>query len=347
MARETATWLGVPFDSEIFIQDWSMVPDPKMDAFISSGVVVASPQIQAQITHGNYFTIPYFNIPGGEPANYDGKTDIPLFPLTGTSQSGVVTGRTVGWYAQDFQGDLSGGDHFGNAVNFAATYWRRERQKMLIGQTGALFNMNPSSITNDDADIQAAQRANAQAFVDNHLWDTGAPMGATEVGDMTQRALGDNAGRFNLVVAHSRIVRTWSRLNLLEFRKYTDPQGMERQSRIADMDGLTVVEDDDLVPVGNKYPTLLFGTGTFLIAGGALNATAETNRDPGKNGGQDMLYTRQRITMHPNGFHFTIPTSGWTESPTDPQLFNGANWRLIHDQKAVPIAKILTTEVTV
>lgn len=334
MARETAMWLGVPFDSEIFIQDWSMVPDPKMDAFIGSGVVVQSQMLASQITHGNYFTIPYYNIPGGEPANYDGKTDIPLYPLTGTSQSGVVTGRTVGWFAQDFQGDLSGGDHFGNAVNFAATYWRRQRQKMLIGQTNALFSMTAA----DD---------NTQKFVADHLWDTGAPMGVTEVGDMAQRALGDNAGQFNLVVAHSRIVRTWSRLNLLEFRKYTDAQGMERQSRIADMDGLTIVEDDDLVPVGNKYPTLLFGTGTFLMASGALNATAEVDRDPGKNGGQDMLYTRQRITMHPNGFHFTIPTTGWTESPTDPQLFDGTNWKLIHDQKAIPIAKILTTETTV
>lgn len=344
---KTGMWLGVPFDSEIFIQDWSMVPDPKMDALIGSGVVVENEMITAQITHGNYFTIPYFNDLTGDPENYNGIEDVPLFPLTGTSQSGVVTGRMIGWFSPDFQSDLSGGDHFGNAVQRAATYWRRQRQKMLIGQVNALFNMNPASITHDDPDVQAAQRANTQAFIDNHLWDTGAPMGVTEVGDMAQRALGDNAGRFNLVAAHSRIVRAWSRLNLLEFRKYTDIQGIERKSRVADMDGLTVVEDDDLKPVNGKYPTLLFGTGTFHIASGALRASAEIDRSPGKNGGRDELYTRQRITMHPNGFHFTIPTSGWTESPTDPQLFNGANWKLIHDQKAIPIAKILTTETTI
>lgn len=341
MAVSTGYWLDVPFDSEIFIMDWSMVPDPILDAFIGSGVVVQSPAIEAQINHGNKFTIPYYNIPGGEPANYDGKTDVPLFPLTGAHQSGVVTGRTVGWYSQDFQSDLSGGDHFGNAVNFTATYWRRQRQKMLIGQTNALFGMNPATIT--DPDI----KANTQAFIDNHLWDTLAPMGVTEVGDMAQKALGDNDARFNLVVTHSRIARTWARLNLLEFRKYTDPMGVQRQSRIADMDGLTVIVDDDIKPVGNKYPTYLFGTGTFLIASGALKVSAEIKREPKIDGGRDELYTRQRITMHPNGFKFTIPSTGWTESPTDPQLFNGENWSLIHNHKAMPIAKLITTEIAI
>lgn len=344
---QTGTWLGVPFDSEIFLQEWSMVPDPILDAFIGSGVVVASPMIAAQITHGNFFTIPYYNDLTGDPANYDGKTDVPLFPLTGTHQSGVVTGRTIGWYSPDFQGDLSGGDHFGNAVNRAATFWRRQRQKMLIGQTNALFNMNPALIVDDNPTIQAEKRANAQAFVDQHVWDTGEPMGVTEVGDLAQMSLGDNAARYNLVVTHSRIARAWARLNLLEFRRYTDIQGVERQSRIADMDGLTVVVDDDILPVGNKYTTYLFGTGTFLIASGALNISAEIDRVPGKDGGRDELYTRQRITMHPNGFKFKVPSSGWTESPTDPQLFNGANWELVYHQKAMPIAKLVTTETTV
>lgn len=334
--RTTAMWLGVPFDSEIFIQDWSLVPDPQMDAIIASGVVVASPQIAAQIDHGNYFTIPYYNIPGGEPANYDGKTDVPLFPLSGTSQSGVVFGRTVGWYSPDFQGDLSGGDHMGNAVNFAATYWRRQRQKAFLGTTDALFNMT-------------AADENSQAFIANHKLATGAPMDVTTIGDLAQRALGDNDFRFNLAMMHSRIARKLANLNTLEFRRYTDPQGVQRQSRIADMDGLTVVVDD-LVPhnaATGEYTTFIMGTGSFLIASGALNASAEVRRDPKTSGGRDELYTRQRITMHPNGFTFTIPPSDWTESPTDEQLFAGANWKLIHNHKAIAMAKLVTTEAAI
>lgn len=334
MPRTTQTWLGLPFDSEIFIQEWSQVPDPQLDAIIASGVVVASPMIAAQITHGNYFTIPYYNIPGGEPANYDGMTDVPLFPLDGTSQSGVVYGRTIGWYSRDFQGDLSGGDPMANAVNQVATYWRRQRQKALLGTVDALFNMSAA----DD---------NTQAFVGQHTKVTGDTISETDIGDLAQKSLGDNDFRYNLAIMHSRVARKLARLNLLQYRKYTDIQGIERQMRIADIDGLTVVIDD-LTPHNastGEYSTFIFGTGTFLTASGALNATAETRRDPKTNGGQDELYTRQRITMHPNGFRFKIPEgAGWTESPTDAQLFAGANWELIYDHKVIPMAKLVTTE---
>lgn len=334
MARETATWLGMPFDKEIFIQQWSTVPDPKMDALIGSGVVVASPMIAAQITHGNYFTIPYYNLPEGMPGNYDGKTDVPIYPLSGTSQSGVVTGRKISWEMPDFAGDLSGSDPIGMALNFTSTHWRRQRQTMLLGQVGALFQMTDAG-------------ANTQAFIAQHTLTTDAPIGITDVGILKQKALGDNAFRFKLAIMHSRIAMKLSHLNLLEFRRYTDSAGMERQSQIADMDGLTVVVDDDLIPSGNLYTTYLFGTGTFLIASGPMSVTAAVERDEIKNGGTERIITGQRITMHPNGFSFTIPSSGWTESPTDPQLFNGVNWKLIHDHKAVPIAKLVTDETII
>lgn len=331
--RETATWLGMPFDSEIFIQDWSEVPDTQLDAIIESGAVVYSDAIASQITHGNYFTIPYYNIPDGDPANYNGQTDIPLFPLSGTSQSGVVYGRTIGWFSPDFQKDLSGGDPMSNTVDRVATYWRRQRQKAFLGTTEALFNMTGTD-------------ENTQAFLNDHVKKVDTTIGITDIGDLAQQALGDNDFRFNLAMMPSRIARRLANLNTLEFRKYTDAMGVQRQSRIADYDGLTVVVDDTMPhnAATGEYTTYLFATGSFLTARGALNVSAEVKREPGKNGGQDELYTRQRITMHPNGFNFKIPNTEWTESPTDAQLFNGANWELIYDHKAIGIAKLVTTE---
>ena len=68
----------------------------------------------------------------------------------------------------------------------------------------------------------------------------------------------------------------------------------------------------------------------------------DTEYNPAKNGGQETLYTRLRETIHPNGFTFTVPSSGWTDSPTDAQLKASANWSIQFDPKAIPLAKLVT-----
>ena len=46
--------------------------------------------------------------------------------------------------------------------------------------------------------------------------------------------------------------------------------------------------------------------------------------------------------MHPNGFSFTKPTSGYTASPTDAQLGASANWSIIADPKTIALARIIS-----
>ena len=91
-----------------------------------------------------------------------------------------------------------------------------------------------------------------------------------------------------------------------------------------------------------KYTTYLLGTGVLRTAPGRVDVPVEVTRDALKNGGQDTLVTRIRETIHPNGFSFTVPSSGWTESPTDAQLFNKSNWSREFDAKAIPMCKIIT-----
>lgn len=134
--------------------------------------------------------------------------------------------------------------------------------------------------------------------------------------------------------------------------KYTDANGIQRPMNIASVNGYTVIVDDGVpcVTVGGsdankdlkKYTTYLFGQGVIRTAKGRVDVPVETNRDPKKNGGQDELITRMRETIHPNGFSFTKPKSSWTESPTDDQLFATANWNIAFDQKAIPMARLIT-----
>ena len=73
-----------------------------------------------------------------------------------------------------------------------------------------------------------------------------------------------------------------------------------------------------------------------------MKVPSELTRDALKGGGYDALVTRIRETMHPNGFSFIKPTSGYTASPTDAQLATTANWSIVADPKTIALAKIIT-----
>ena len=140
MARDTATFLGYPFDQELFMQIWSEVPDPRLTAMLNSGAMVTDAAISARIANdGNYYTIPFYNILEGDELNYDGMTDITITETTGTSQSGIVYGRAKAFSARNFQAELSGADPMGHIAGTFARYWQNQEQKRLIGLVNGIF----------------------------------------------------------------------------------------------------------------------------------------------------------------------------------------------------------------
>ncbi len=336
-----SSYLNFPFDQEIFVQSWESAPDPTKTAMIDSGALVEDAVIESRIQNdGSLYTIPFYSPLEGEPDNYDGATDITAQEPTGGSQTGVVYGRGKGFTARNFAAELSGADPLGHIANTIGKYWAKQRQKQLLGVLQAIFGITGSG--------------NAKKWQDNHVADlTGdadAPylIGATDLNALATQALGDNKHLFSLAIMHSNVAKTLENMQLLEFWKYTDSNGMQRPSSIATVNGFTVVIDDG-VPVTEPdengkmaYTTYLLGEGAIRTARGRVDVPAEVHRDPGVNGGQDTLYTRIRETIHPNGFSFVVPGSGWTNSPTDAQLAASSNWSVAFDPKAIPIAKLVT-----
>jgi hypothetical protein len=261
-------------------------------------------------------------------------TDIPSEETTATSMSGIIYGRDKAWTARDFVQELSGSDPMGHIVSSVGRYWNKYRQSVLLGIINMLFNVGGTD-------------ANATDFKTNHILTTNAPIEPTDANYLMTQSLGDNKDQYSLAIMHSRIAMRLENLELLEFRKQTDANGIQRKIRLADWDGLTVVVDDGTTHSGDEYSTFLLGNGVIRQANGRQRVPAETKREPEKNNGQDTLYTRIRETIHPNGFSFKIPDTGWSESPTDAQLFDPANWALKFPAKSIPIAKLVTTETTV
>ncbi|MEG1619287.1 MAG: coat protein [Eubacterium sp.] len=340
MAR---TFLNFPFDEELFMQAWAEEPDPVKTELLKSGVMVEDAQISGQIAGGgNFYTVPFYKPLSGTPGNYDGSTNVPVEETSADCQSGIVYGRTQGFMARDFVADLSGSDPMGHIAASVARFWNRYRQSVLIKIMSAIFNITtPTDWKNNHTIEDLSVTANA------------AKITATHLNDLATQSCGDNKSIFQMAIMHSNVAKTLENLQLLEYWKQTDANGIQRPINLASCNGYTVVVDDS-VPVEavggadanknlKKYTTYLLGTGVLRHANGKLDKPgAVPVRDEIKNGGQETLVTRIRETIHPNGFSFKVPTTGWSESPTDAQLALTANWSCKFDPKAIPIARLIT-----
>ena len=343
------TFLNFPFEEELFNDMWREAEDPVKTAILQGGAMVNDASIASMIgTKGDSYTIPFYNLLGDtDPDNFDGQTDINTEETSGDAQTGIVYGRAKGFTARDFTAIMTGADPMGYIARNVGMYWNHYEQKTMLAILNAIFGITGGASTN------------AGKFAANHIINLAATtsggaaytIGATDLNDLAVQALGDSANKFALAIMHSNVAKTLANLQLLEFRKYTDDNGITRQLNVADCNGYTVVVDDS-VPVEknsttnlNEYTTYLLGAGSILRADGALETgtkASEVHRDPKTNGGQDTLYTRIRQTIHPNGFSFIKPNSGYTGSPTLTQLGDKANWSLKFDQKVIPFAKMVT-----
>ena len=342
-----AQYLNFHFDPELFLLNWQNTPDLTLTALYDSGAVQENAQIASLIANGgDFYTIPFYDVLGGTPVNYDGATNITATEHSGIAQNGVVYGRANAWKARQFIRDFnSGADPMQSITAQVAKFWQKRRQAILLKILEGVF-----SVTDDSTDKWDAWQLHT-----TNLATTSSSAGAenrvdaTTIADTIQKAVGDNADAFGMAIMHSAVANALAKIDLLEYRKYTDANGIQRPLRIADINGMAVIIDDG-VPVkasssatGEKeYTTYLFGSGAIQHANAPVSMPYEEKRDALANGGEDYLITRVRETLHPNGFSFVLPSSGYTHSPTDAQLAAAANWRLVGDPKGIAMARIIT-----
>lgn len=342
------TFLGYPFDEEIFLMNWRAAQDPTRTAMIDSGAVQRNAEIARMIANGsNLYTIPFYNVLGGDDDNYDGSTDMTVTDPTGSSQTGVVYGRMHAWRDKDFIRDFnSGANPMQQISSQVAKYWNKKRQNRLIGIMNGIFGIT-------DNDGWSLHTTNIAFAASSGTAGEANMVGEASAAEAVQKAVGDNAGIFGMAIMHSRVALNLAKQNLLQFRKYTDAAGIERTINIADWNGYTVIVDDGVPATTNEndtaakdYTTYLFGTGAIQFAEAPVDTPVETDRTVLTNGGYNILATRLRETLHPNGFSYTLPKpkpSGVNvSSPSDDQLAATVQWSVVADPKLIPIARIIS-----
>ena len=332
------------FNSEVFGKYLETVPRVKQNALLKAGVLRTRNDLRSLLTEqtgGNFISVPMSGRIGGTALNYDGSTNITATSLETFLQSMIVVGRAKAWEEKDFSADITGHDFMADIAAQVADYWDDIDQLTILKTLEGIFGVTTNSFSAAHTlDITSATAP-------------GDVVNATTLNDAITQAAGANKGIFSVAIMHSAVAKTLENAKVLEYMKYTDSEGFERDSGIATWNGRTVLIDDE-VPASTSsgpttYTTYLLGEGAFDYIDCGAKVPNEPYRDPTTNGGKDMLITRQRKVFAPRGMSFVQPTTAIV-SPTDTQLATAARWTPVkdtagtgyYDNKAMPFARILS-----
>ena len=342
----------VNFNGEVFDAAVRETPNLRMNELLNSGAIVERGEYAAMLPDqkgGNFITTLIKARLSGKTVNYDGKTDITAEERGNYSMGRIVVGRAQAWVEKDFVSDISG-DDYSAAAGEVAEFWDDVDQDTLLSILKGVFSMNSGE---------------GKKFVESHTYDVTKEadgyFGPTTLNNGMQKALGDKKANFSLVIMHSVVATHLENLQLLEYMKYTDANGIERNLSLATLNGRLVLIDDTM-PVEEiaessdgagdgytAYTTYVLGNGAIEFTDCGVKVPSEMNRNPGKNGGETTLYTRQRKVFSPYGISWK---NTGIVSPTNEQLESGANWEIAQNNstsktdhypiKAINIARIIT-----
>lgn len=339
------------FNAEVFGRYINRIPDLVKTELLKSGVLRYNQELANMLpaqSGGNYITLPLKGLIDGDAINYDGVNDLETTSTKTYSQSHIVIGRMKGWSEKQFSTELTGVKFMDNVAEQVARFKEKLDQKTILSILKGVFNMTDTKGTE---------------FVESHTLDitdeTDPKMGATTLNTAIQKATGDNDSVFSFIIMHSAVATNLKNLQILEYLKYTDANGIQRDLKLAQLNGVSVLVDDGM-PVEDvedgedgaykKYTSYVLGNGAIEYADCGAEYPYEVNRDAETNGGIDMLYMRQRKIFSPYGISFTKKKMT-TSSPTDAELENGSNWEIVNDGassksyidlKAIPIARIIS-----
>ena len=342
------------FNPEVFEKYLRTLESTKENSLVKNGLFTVVNKYKAKMSEqsGGYAVLePIKGRLGGAPVNYDGNTNIPKGSERDTFyQRKICYGRAKAWGEYDFASDITGANFKAEAQE-VKDYWDEQRQATVLSILKGIFSMSGGV---------------DGAFVTKHTYDitgeTNANLGADALNRASQKALGDKKAKLDVVFMHSAVSTNLEGLNLIEFLKYTDKDGVQRDLTIGTFNGRLVIVDDDMPTTEvsetsegagdgyTAYTTYVFQKGFFEFENIGADVPSELARDPYDKGGKTDLITRVREMIVPK--YISYKGTG-TVSPTNSDFETGSKWELANndktgnakvyvDDKLIPVARIIS-----
>lgn len=377
------------FNAEAFKYKVGTVPNLKMNEIKKSAALAANPDIKSVFANQDgtgYARIAMRGLLDGDAVNYDGQTDITATSLKTFEQGVVVVGRAKAWVERDFSYDITGGQDFMDAVAAQiAEYKDGLDENTILAVLKGVFAMGADNkskefVTKHTTEVDGAMTATTLNTATNKacgankkkfslvFMHSDVSTGLENLNlierlkytdkDGISRSLELGTWNGKLVVVDDDLPAeegyfdaTESTEGALKVVASSPSDGEIKLSDVAPYFGSKSLAANMYVVPGTRYTTFVLGKGAISYEDIGAKVPYEMNRDPKTNGGQDTLYIRQRKCFAPFGISYEKKAQT-TNSPTDDELSNGANWVLVHtgeaqaanrsyiNHKAIPIARI-------
>lgn len=339
-------------------------------------------------TGSEYGIIPMTGRLKGKPVNYDGTTSYGNAKTLTTYKQGVICiGRKDKFFEDDFTYDVtSKKDFMSQIADQLADYWDTAWEDILMTIVSGLFAMTSTAgqefilkhthdITGQSTTVMEESTLNTalqKACGDRRRKFAVVCANSLVCSNLENKKLVTNL-RYNDANGIERDLNlyTWNGKILVEYDAITEQNGYVT-STSSTTGALLVVADSatpstgeiklgdvkasDYYPAGVKatdyvladtrYVTYVFGKGAFDYEDIGAKKPHEMFRDADND--RDYLYERQRKVIMPHGISYLMQ-SQVTDSPTDAELANGANWDLVmgsdnapYDHREIAIARIIS-----
>lgn len=257
---------GKIFNEEVFERYTKTLPSTKENSLIKNGLFTVVNKYGAKLkdqTGGYAIEEPIKGRLGGTPSNYDGDTNISKGTERKTFiQRKIAYGRAKAWGEYDFASEVTG-TNFKAEAQEVKDYWDEQRQSTVLSILKGIFAMSGGA----DGD-----------FVAKHTYDisesegTAANLGADAMNRAAQKALGDKKSQLDIVFMHSVVSTNLEGLNLINFLKYTDSEGIERDLTIGTFNGRLVIVDDEVQELNGYEEATSATTGALKVVSGTASA---------------------------------------------------------------------------
>lgn len=377
------------FNEKAFKYSVDRVPNLKKNELRKSRALVGNKDIRDAFTQDGtvYARIAMRGLLEGQAVNYDGQTDIPATSTKTFEQGVVVVGRAKGFVERDFSYDVTGGkDFMENVAEQVSWYKENVDEDTLLSILKGIFAMtgtkNKEFVDKHTSNIignmiattlntatNKACGANKKKFtlifmhsdVSTNLenlnlverlkyTDKDGITRDLELGTWNGKLVIVDDGMPTVEVADKYTLTTDKAL--IAGKEYYTKSGSNYTLVVTpDVANITTYYEKD--PAHIEYTSYVLGDGSISHEDLGVKKPYEMERNASKNGGEDTLYIRQRACFAPFGISYE-KVSQATQSPTNDELANGANWTIVNsgeaeekdrsyiNHKAIPIARIIS-----
>lgn len=337
MADTRITDVVVP---ELF-SEYMMKDTVENAAIFTSGLVRQDEKIKQQLdAGGQYLNVPFWKDLSGDATV---GTDNPASSITpakiGTGKDiSVRQNWTQAWSAMDLASILAGSLAPQRIKDRVTEYWQRWLNKVLAGEVEGIFADN---LANDSGDM-----------LNDIYSDVVTPATANKISrsavNKALKTAGDAREMFGIMLCHSAVYTDMLENNDISFIKESDNS---LSIALAYGKFRPIVTDTMPVQTGSNsdaYITVFAAPGAFAFGEASNGVTpTEVDRLPGAGDGmgQEILYTRRSLTIHPYGIAF-LSTGMAGTSPTLAELKLAAAWDRVYAERKQVAMAFLRSNVT-